>query len=739
MSQGNFLIGRGELLTRDIVGPKRMPGKAIAYTLGEATQRLAPLANQVALDLDLLPKEACPADFGVALLTLNPSYIAKSYFPSALLRDIGLTSIGSRAVTIKPEKWTKKDPTRECSTTELFVAGKRHAFRNLQNWMQAVEPSSDEADDLTHIESFASFSASSRVVEYANEQNRFFEVGVHLFPGVDSSFIRSGLVGYASKLGIEVYSDLAFTAGNLWFVPIEGELSAIKKIADFSFIRVVRPVPPLRSLRPIQRASSIDVHCQLPLEQPLSSEPKVAILDGGLPDEHPLAQWVGLYRELDPDASADPNGLVHGLAVTSAFLFGPITPGGVAQRPYAYADHLRVLDQGMCSEDPLELYRTLGLIEQVLLSRQYEFINLSLGPDLPIEDADVHAWTSVIDDLLSDGDTFMTVAAGNNGERDRECGFARVQVPADCVNSVAVGAASNTDPGWERASYSAIGPGRSPGVIKPDLMAFGGDPSGKYFHALVPSKKPALAPLLGTSFAAPYLLRSAVGMRAILGRELSPLALKALLIHGADQNGHDKLDVGWGKIPEDVMTLITCPDGVARVIYQGELKPGKYLRASLPLPHGGLTGKVKLKATFCYACSVDPQDAASYTRAGLDITFRPHDGKVKPGKANANSKSFFEKKAYATEEEQRSDMGKWETAMHAEHNMYGSSLNAPVFDIHYNAREGGASTSGAEKIRYALVLTLEAPKHADLYNEILRSYASILTPIQPQVSLPIRT
>jgi integrase len=39
-------------------------------------------------------------------------------------------------------------------------------------------------------------------------------------------------------------------------------------------------------------------------------------------------------------------------------------------------------------EDPLELYRTLGFIEEVLLSRQYQFINLSLGPDLPIEDAD---------------------------------------------------------------------------------------------------------------------------------------------------------------------------------------------------------------------------------------------------------------------------------------------------------------------------------------------------------------
>jgi hypothetical protein len=70
--------------------------------------------------------------------------------------------------------------------------------------------------------------------------------------------------------------------------------------------------------------------------------------------------------------------------------------------------------------------------------------------------------------------------------------------------------------------------------------------------------------------------------------------------------------------------------------------------------------------------------------------------------------------------------------------MRGSSLSNPVFDIHYNAREGGASTRSADKIRYALIISVEAPKHADLYNDILRTYAKTLVPLQPQVSLPIR-
>ena len=738
MNQPNFLIGRGELLTHDIKGPRRMPGKAAVYTLGQARQRLIPQFATVATALDGLPADSCPGDFGVARLMMNPSFIARSYFPTGLLRSVGLESVGSRTVRVTPDAWTKKGQPQDCTTTELFVAGKRSAFRHLAAWSQSVDPESDEADDLTHIEQFSAFLPGERIANYGTATDRFFEVGVHLLPDEDPALIQRAFVKYASLKGLEVHVDLDFMAGNLWFVPVEGSRTQIDELANFVFVRVIRPVPKLRGFRPIQRSTGPSVGCHLPTEQALSSEPRVAILDGGLPAQHAIDPWLRSYRVLDEGAADDPGGIEHGLAVTSAFLFGPIQPNGAANRPFAPVDHLRVLDQNIGTEDPLELYRTLGFVEQVPLSRSYQFINLSLGPDLPIEDREVHAWTSVIDDLLSDGDTFMTVAVGNNGDRDRASGNARVQVPSDCVNALAVGAANNDkDDAWERAAYSAIGPGRSPGVVKPDLMAFGGDPT-KYFHVLAAGNKPALVPQLGTSFASPYLLRNAVGIRAILGTDLSPLAIKALLVHAANAAEHDRAEVGWGKIPEDLMQVITCPDGIARVVYQGELKPGKYLRAALPLPVGGLTGKVRLKATFCYASPTDPQDAAAYTRAGLEVVFRPNEEKVQAGKDNAATKGFFDMKQYATEQERRSDQGKWETVLHGDKSMLGTSLKNPVFDIHYNAREAGARATGAERIRYALIISVEAPKHADLYNEILRAYAKTLVPIQPQVSLPIR-
>ncbi|MBH1404618.1 S8 family peptidase [Stenotrophomonas maltophilia] len=739
MSQTNFLIGRGELLTHDIKGPKRGMDKAEVYTLQQAQQRLLPQFAAVSEHLDALPADACPGDLGVARLTLNPSYIARSFFPSAMLRSVGLESIGSRAVKVTPEAWSKKGPPRESTTTELFVVGRREVFRQLEGWAVRVEPESSEAKDLSRIERFAAFEPQDRIVSLGEGKDRFFEVGVHLLPGDNDQFVQRAFAKYATQISVRVHAELAFTAGNLWFIPAEGKHESVSRLAEFSLVRVIRPMPKLRGMRPAHRSAGVTVACNLPMEQPLSSEPKVAILDGGLPRQHSIAPWLHTYRMLDEHAADDPEGLAHGLGVTSAFLFGPIAPNGIAARPYSYVDHLRVLDRETDAEDPLELYRTLGFVEEVLLSRQYQFINLSLGPDLPIDDTDVHAWTSVIDDLLSDGDTLMTVAVGNNGALDRASGNARVQVPSDCVNALSIGAADDVASGWSRAAYSAIGPGRSPGVVKPDLMAFGGDAThSKYFHVLAEGTKPTLIPQLGTSFASPYLLRNAVGIRAILGADLSPLAIKALLVHSADPSSHDKLEVGWGKVPEELMDVITCPAGVARVVYQGELKPGKYLRAPLPLPISGLQGKIRLKATFCYASPTDPQDAVAYTRAGLDVVFRPSDKKIQEGKANADTKGFFDMKKYATEEERRSDQGKWETVLHGNRSMYGRSLENPVFDIHYNAREAGGPSTKAEKIRYALIITVEAPKHADLYNEILRAYAKILVPIQPKVTLPVR-
>jgi hypothetical protein len=357
MSQTNFLIGRGELLTHDIVGPRRMPGKAEVYTFAQAREQLVPQFRSAAKALDELSADACPGDFAVARLMMNPSFIARSYFPTGLLRSTGLESIGSRTVKVKPKAWTRKGQPQETTTTELFVAGKRQAFHKLSQWTETIDAQSDEGEDLTHIEQFAAFAPAERIVSLGGPKDRFFEVGLHLLPDEDPGLIQQAFVKFAQREGVKVHSEVDFVAGNLWFVPVEGKPREVERLARFAFVRVIRPVPKLRGIRPLQRSGGPSVGCSLPTEQALSSEPRVAILDGGLPKHHPIGPWLRSYRKLDEDADDDPHGPEHGLGVTSAVLFGPIQPNGAAGRPFAPVDHLRVLDQESGGEDPLELYR----------------------------------------------------------------------------------------------------------------------------------------------------------------------------------------------------------------------------------------------------------------------------------------------------------------------------------------------------------------------------------------------
>ena len=97
----------------------------------------------------------------------------------------------------------------------------------------------------------------------------------------------------------------------------------------------------------------------------------------------------------------------------------------------------------------------------------------------------------------------------------------------------------------------------------------------------------------------------------------------------------------------------------------------------------------------------------------LEVVFRPNDEKI-GSKSNADTKGFFDLKKFATEQERRSDQGKWETVLHGAKTFRGSSLKNPVSTFTTTPATRRPATTGAEKIRYALILSVEAPKHADL-------------------------
>lgn len=739
MKKKNFLLGKGERLAEPIRVPSGPVDKIPPYTFEEAKERLQPMLNELVGEIENLPDYLCPDGNTIAILTLNPEYIAKSYYPDKLLRKIGLETVGSRSRKITPKKKSKERKPEQTITNELFVMGHKSSFVKWAEEFPFWEMNNSGEEQIIEIEEISFQDPNSKIKDFIHEDTlQVFEV---VLQG-NNDYSELLFKKYLDMLGIDSKLGRKFYVGGLSFLEIETSAELIKDVAKFSLVRVIRKMPELRLLRPMLRSKSIGGEIEYPNIEPIDKNLKAAIFDGGVPVDHPICLWTRPFEFPDCDP-AEPELLEHGISVTSAFLFGHLDPNQPLPQPYCYVDHYRVIDNAP-GQNPFELYEVLNRIEDVLSEEKYDFINLSIGPCLPIEDDEVHAWTAVLDHYLSTGKTVATIAVGNDGEADPSINANRVQVPSDCVNALAIGACDTPDKNWQRVSYSSIGPGRSPGLIKPDLVDFGGS-LGRPFLA-VNADGIGYLQTAGTSFAAPSVLRIGSGIKAHFGNSLGSLAIRTLLIHSSESSTHPKNEVGWGRVAKNLDDIVLCENHTMRVVFQGKISSSKYLRAPIPLPASSIKGNVKIKATLCFATPVDPHHPNNYTKSGLEVFMRPNKNKkriVKEGNAeplHAITKKFFAKehKSILTEDELRTDAFKWENCLHAEKTFRGSSLNEPVFDIHYISRSEGHSDGRNLELNYALIITVEATKTPDLYDQVVRRYATLLEQLQPIIDIPLK-
>jgi len=743
-AERNYLLGQGEQYAEGVTIKQGGGDKKPVYTFAEAKERLTPRIAKVAKQLAALPDDACPNDEAVAIVTLHHEYLSKSAYPDKLIEATGLRALGSRPVVKKPEKVSgKKEPSPK-STAELFLAGPRSSFANISKSMATLTKASDIAEDLVKIEDIRAPTVDERIQPMRSKEAKpRLEVVLHSGEGRARLRMLRSFEEYLKSLNIKINIDDRIDAGNLSFISLRAPASRLKDIATFSFLRKVREMPRLRPLRPkggAPKKKPKPFDLSMPTGPVVDPTIRVAVFDGGFPDITRLARYVDRYDEDVIDEISEYES--HGLAVTSALLFGPLEKGVSPRTPYAKIDHYRVLDSDTDNDPQHELYPVLRRIVGALERESYDFINLSIGPDIPLDDDDVHPWTAKLDPILSDGSTLATMAVGNTGEADAKTNLNKIQPPSDCVNAVSVGSCDSRGPMWQRAAYSSIGHGRCPGVMKPDGLAFGGvedDP----FWVIDYDDHDVSIPICGTSLASPYALHAAIGVRAVLGPGIRPLTIKALIIHSCERTDkHAINEVGWGRIETDVDKLVTCAVSTTHVLYQGTLAPRKYLRAQIPLPPAPLVGPIKISATICFACDTDPNHPIHYTRNGLEIVFRPDRDTIPAGRKTPVSWSFFGSAAGTPELVLRHDAQKWETVRHESIVVKGAKLKqliAPAFDIHCHPRESGhdAAASLAD-IPYGMVVSIEAPGMPNAYDGIVAGYPK-LRPIVPRIQTRVRT
>lgn len=746
----NLLIGKGERLFEDGKWPSSRGGKASPYTLEQQRSLFIPTLVDLVNRAAELPAEIAPRGEVAAKITIHPEFLAKSYFPTSLLHQTGMRLIGSRAIDITPRAMVKEDKEPERRPTAvLLVAGTAEIFARTISLLNSKNTPAATKLNFTHIEALEPLLAHDKKkgLDLANLEG-WTEVVLHA--SLADEDIKSAFFDLAEKSGGLLNRDRARTIGGLTFLPLktpdEEVPEFIRAIEDFTHLRAVRNMPFLAQDPEVYEAATErtqEISPPFPDGPAMASDFRALILDGGFAAG--LLPWVNASDAAGVPSKA--SSLSHGLAVTSAFLFGSIEDGQQQlQAPFCNVEHVRVLPSTATDTkvgDVIDrIIATLQAARDV--GQPYSLANLSLGPRLPIVDDDPHEWTVRLDDFLSLGDLFMTVAAGNDGSAGQDLG--RVQPPADAVNAFTVGASDDHHAKAKRAPYSCLGPGRSPGLVKPDVVAFGGAQNRPM--RLVDPITGMVNKHAGTSYAAPLALRLAAGLMASVSEPVSPSMLHALLVSKAQFNarhGHNQLEIGWGILPATVDDILYSPEDEVVVMYQGVIAKGQPIRARIPLPAGlDVEEKALIGATFVYRAPIDPAHPVSYTRAGLEILFQPD---------SQTSTPFFSRTEFDTEQTLRDDALKWEACRHRQKKVPIGIMTDPSFVIRYQGRDEGAPdpdpVKGADgtllpaadqpsALPFALVIRIRVASAPNLSELVLEQF-SVLSEVELRAKVDVTT
>ena len=718
----NFIIGYGETLTSTVEVKNGSGSKNHPYTVEEARSRFEQGLSHIMTGIMDKPDVECANNEVVVKFIQHPAYLAKSYYPRPLFKKFGMRDIGSKPIRIQPDKWgVKKHPTDAVASC-IYVSGSKDSYQKMLSAVKDKDFDKTYFDLIRTIEKIDIFDVSDKI-KYIEMDSENLRLEVVLHASQQEHYVVTAFINYIGLLGGLVETTKMKVVGGLTFIPIVISQGEEQNVAKFSQLRVLRSIPQLRFNKPEVLRRSLSDNCILPAENALNKDIKVCIFDGGIGNDHLLNRWV---NEAIPDdvTKSHPAYLRHGGEVCSAYLFGPYNRDAKEfDAPYTDVDIVRVMSPND-GADP-DLFDVLSRIEHVLKEKKYKYINLSIGPRVAIEDDEVHVWTSVLDSYLQDGSCLATVAIGNDGDLSGD--FARIQPPSDMVNSLAVGSCDSNMASWNRAPYSCKGPGRSPGIIKPDGIIFGGSDE-ELFNVYSPVSD-SIVGTMGTSYSAPYALRTAAAIDAITDFELSATAIKALMIHNTEKDVHHFHEAGWGRFSNNAEEVIECLEDEATIIFQGVLKPSEHLRIPVPLPENAQCTWVHLNATFCINTVTDPEHPLHYTRNGLEISFRPNHSKFNDEATHAKTQPFFScKKLYPNEQTLRDDAHKWETNLSQSARFKRTTLDQPIFDVKYHSREqGGTASSGVDPIPYCLVLTIRTEGYKQLYNSILQENRSLQT------------
>jgi hypothetical protein len=735
------IIGYGENLIEP--SKKKFGSGPTSYprTYSEARTKVKEDLKKLRNSISLIPENKKMDDI-VVTVRLNEKFLAKSYTPNSLFKASQFENIGSR-------RWRREiDEENEALSKMHFVKINSSSLDALEAALDKEEShlTGSFKNDVQKLEELSILNETEVMQGFEYDwQEGSVEFVLHPF-GDDNKEVIDKFTQLLIENGVQMDSLRVkeYHDGPI-FISAFVQRQLLKEIADFNPLRTAHPLRV--NLFPSTRSYDTNELKLLPPKGEYISPIKVGVFDGGIDEGNP---FLIKFAKENESVGSSPNvdGIKHGTQVAGVILYGDLNQYNnytQLEDPLVTVESFRVLPQS----DPrdFDLYEAINLIEKVVPSRKdIDVYNLSFGPIGPIFDDEISRFTFSLDRLAWNYRKLFVVAVGNDGHKPSPMN--RIQAPADLVNGLGVGSFTYDYTSKERirAFYSCIGMGREGCKVKPDLVAFGGDDKFPiHLLGLDPTTKELSA---GTSFSSPFIAGKAA---EIMGRcnQFDSLSARALLVHSAIHPENVDDEIGYGFLDKNVDDILGCTENKATIVYSASINPTAIAKLLIPVPlNANLKGDISLSWTIATLSKANALHAEDYTESAIEHTFYPHSKRFSFSK-NGHSKTLHIDKdedeikellnddwqmslqpvssspnQYQSELARRGEL-KWDTVVKNWKKMRSTSLEQPFLLLHGMGRNG----SSFERMDYAVVITINAPKYAgNLYEDILNEY-KVLQPV----------
>jgi hypothetical protein len=763
----------GERLRIDVDAPPSGGGEKFEpQTAAEARERLLPMVHSVVEAAGRLSSRL-RAERVFVEARLLPNYLAASHFPDTLLGRIGAIPVGSRADV---GEYRTKTKVQEVGTRRLILAVDDDGLELLSRLIERPGRSRSDQQAFAEIRKLDRISIASPeevvVARPADEGTSItWEAVLHpltVLQGQPEPLDPTTMAKWHSHvegLGGRTHRDFVRQVGGLTFAPIALPVSRAEQLAGFNPLRALRPMPAIRPHPRLGLRSAARLN-PAPTTDPRSTFPSVAVFDGGIHStaSSPPPFFPRPHVDLTTEP-ADVDQMHHGTGVAGAVMYGLTAPGDTADQPPCPVENYRVFPAPQIPDD-LYGYWVLDRIKDAITAGDHQVVNLSLGLELAVEEStEPNRWTSELDQLAWERDVLFVIAAGNDGEQDRGLGLHRVQVPADMVNGITVGACDTAPPDapWMRVPYSSMGPGRHGNRIQPAGVQFGGT-AAKPFPVL--RADGSYLDAAGTSFAAPLVTHALAELATALP-VATPSVLRAFSVHFAERHRtYRKLvdEVGHGRLPLDFIPMLQSGPDDTTVLFTDEIERGELLGYRLPVP-SGVRGALMVAITLAYVSPVEPSQPTEYTTASLELAFRPHHlvHRFSPPKGisgksvvlDHTSEEAFELLSDGWDMSQQPvtktlgappgspegtlrDAGKWETVRYHRLNLQPGETEQPRIELSYVARRGGGLDRSPSSVPFALLVSIiDKTSRENLHDRVASEFPA-LVPL-PRSQARVRT